>query len=55
MNCIKGDGNCIYRKYLIVQIVNEDQMCMVCVLVVVWGRFIQCIKEEWMVVIMNCD
>lgn len=55
MNRIKGDGNCIHRKHSIVQIVNEDQMCMARALAVAWGRSIQCTKEEWMAVTMNRD
>lgn len=56
MNRIKNDSNCIHRKHSIVQIVNEDQMCMArAVAVTAWGRAIQCTKEELMTVTMNRD
>lgn len=56
MNRIKNESNCIHRKHSIVQIVNEDQMCMArAVAVTAWGRAIQCTKEELMTVTMNRD
>ncbi|XP_062602848.1 uncharacterized protein LOC134264573 [Saccostrea cucullata] len=47
LNQLTGENNSLKRKQSIIQIVNDDNMCMARAIAVTWGRSIECSKEEW--------